>query len=76
MKVLPLHCKWLDLRVAQMTTQNGGPVSSWRHKKIVSPIGNSYAKYLDAQINVHFFLKSNQELNFTYPLGSYKNALY
>ena len=27
-KVLPLHCKKLDLCVAWMTTQNGGPISS------------------------------------------------
>ena len=27
MKVLPLPCKWLDLRVARMTTKNGGFVS-------------------------------------------------
>ena len=26
MKVLPLHCKRLDLRVARMTTSDGGPV--------------------------------------------------
>ena len=28
MKVLPLHCKRLDLPVTRMTTWNGGPVSS------------------------------------------------
>ena len=46
-KVLPLHCKKLDLRMARMTMQNGGPVSSWRRKKIPSPISTLRAKYLD-----------------------------
>ena len=37
MKVLPLHCKRLDLRVARMTTEDGGssPVGD---VKIVPPI--------------------------------------
>ena len=35
MKVLPLHCKRLDLGVARMTTKNGGPVSSWGRKNSV-----------------------------------------
>ena len=39
MKVLPLPCKWLDLRVARMTMYNGGPVSNKKRKNlIVSPI--------------------------------------
>ena len=32
MKVLPLQCKRLDFHVTRMTTENGGPVSSWRRK--------------------------------------------
>ena len=48
MKVLPLHCKWLDLRVARMTTKMA----------VQSPVGdvkNSVlrydcsAKYIDTQ---------------------------
>ena len=35
MKELSLHCKGLDLRVAQMTMWKGSPVSSWRRKNIV-----------------------------------------
>ena len=35
MKELSLHCSRLDLHVAQMTTQDGNPVSSWRLKNIV-----------------------------------------
>ena len=39
MKVLPLPCKWLDLRVARMTMYNGGLVSNKKRKNlIVSPI--------------------------------------
>ena len=34
----PLQCKRVDFCVARMTMLNGGPVSSWRHKKIVSAI--------------------------------------
>ena len=35
MKVLPLHCKRLDLRMARMATENGDPVSSRRRKNSV-----------------------------------------
>ena len=47
MKVLPLPCKWLDLRVAQMTTKNGE-----------SSIHNEYflARYIDTLIKYLFFL--------------------
>ena len=35
MKVLLLQCKRVDFCLARMTTLNGGPVSSWRHKSAV-----------------------------------------
>ena len=50
MKVLPLLCKRLDLRLARMTTSNGGPVSSRRRKNSVL-IYYFRAKYIDTQIN-------------------------
>ena len=52
MKVTPLPCKRLDLRVAWMTTlQNGSPVSGWSRLdgdvKIVSLISTSLVNTLD-----------------------------
>ena len=65
MKVLPLHCKQLDLCVAHMTIYNGSPISSWRRKNSV-PSLYFRAKYSDTQIInlVHFFLhKILQKIN-------------
>ena len=53
MKVLSLPCKQVDLRVARMTTYNGGPVSSRRRKNCV-PDYYFRVKYFDTQIKYIF----------------------
>ena len=54
MKVLLLPCKWLDLRLARMTTSDGSPVSSRRCKNSVpNKYYYSCAKYSDTQNKVH-----------------------
>ena len=45
MKVLPLPCKKLDLRVARMTTKNGDPVSSRRLKNSVRHLNKGVFLY-------------------------------
>ena len=77
MKVLPLHCKQLDLCVARMTMYNGGPISSWRRKNSV-PSLYFRAKYSDTQIInlVHFFLhKILQKINLVHFFFYIKFAL-
>ena len=57
MKVLPLPCKQLDLRVARLTMKNGDPVSSRRLKNSVTPNQYFRAKYLDTQIKWVFYME-------------------
>ena len=61
-------CKWLDLRVAQMTTKNGGSVS-WRRRE--SSIHNEYflAWYIDTFIKHRFFFFSPDYLHGLPPLN-------
>lgn len=56
MKVLPnFHYKPVDFRLARMTTLNV-PVSSWRRKKIVSPISTLVLNtFVDTQIKFIFY---------------------
>ena len=59
MKVLLLHCKWLHLRMARMTTSNGGPVSRRTGDvKIVSPISSFVLNTLTLEKSA-FFLSLN-----------------
>ena len=57
MNVLPLHCKRLDHRVARMTSENGGPVSSTSRKNSV-PNWYLRAKYTDIQSD-YFLARKN-----------------
>ena len=65
MKALPLPCRRLDLRVARMTTSNGGPVSI-RRRKIQCPNQHFRAKYIDIQIKCIFFYKVLSILEYMY----------
>ena len=49
MKILPLLSKRLNLRVARITTQNGGAISSTKEKWKESPQFSQYlrSKYID-----------------------------
>ena len=57
MKVLPLPCKWLDLRVARMTTKNGSSVS-WKSPESIVHNEYFFAWYIDTQIKYLLFLQA------------------
>ena len=61
MKVLPLPCKRLDIRVARMTTKNGSPVSSRRQTmssiSITMALKNvPFTRYITKQAHTSRFL--------------------
>ena len=57
--------KWLERHVARMTTKNGGPVPSRRHKNMISPppprpISAFVLNGIDTQIEFFSFLENRQ----------------